>query len=48
VLAEEPLVSAGLGQDHISYGKGALALCLLQQRMGEEAVNRALRRFVDR
>lgn len=48
VLEEQPLVSASLDQDHINYGKGALALYLLQQRIGEEAVNRALRRFVDR
>lgn len=48
VLEEQPLVSAGLDQDYISYGKGAIALYLLQERMGEEAVNRALRRFVDR
>lgn len=48
VLEEQPLVSAGLDQDHINYGKGALALYLLQRRIGEEAVNRALRRFVDR
>ncbi|HYD38616.1 MAG TPA: M1 family aminopeptidase, partial [Allosphingosinicella sp.] len=48
VLAEEPLVSAGLNQDHINYGKGAIALYLLQERMGEGAVNRALRRFVER
>jgi ABC-2 type transport system permease protein len=48
VLEEQPLVSAGLDQDHINYGKGAIALYLLQQRIGEEAVNRALRRFVER
>ncbi|HYI41980.1 MAG TPA: M1 family aminopeptidase [Allosphingosinicella sp.] len=47
-LAEEPLVSVEIGQQHVAYGKGALALYLLQQRMGEEAVNRALRRFVDK
>ena len=47
VLAEEPLVSVEIGQDHI-YGKGAIALYLLQRRIGEDAVNRALRRFVDR
>jgi aminopeptidase N len=45
---EQPLVSAGIDQDDINYGKGALALYLLQQRMGENAVNRALRRFVER
>jgi hypothetical protein len=33
---EQPLVSAGIDQDDINYGKGALALYLLQQRMGEE------------
>ena len=48
VLAEEPLVSVEISQDHIAYGKGALALYLLQRRIGEDAVNRALRRFVDR
>ena len=48
VLEEEPLVSVENSQDYIAYGKGALALYLLQERMGEEAVNRALRRFVDR
>jgi aminopeptidase N len=48
VIEEQPLISAGLDQDYINYGKGALALYLLQQRIGEEAVNRALRRFVAR
>ena len=48
VLDEQPLISGGIDQDHINYGKGAIALYLLQQRMGEQAVNRALRRFVSR
>jgi ABC-2 type transport system permease protein len=48
VLAEQPLVSAGFDEDHINYGKGAMVLYLLQKRIGEDAVNRALRRFVDR
>jgi len=48
VLAEEPLASVAISQQHIAYGKGALAMYLLQERMGEDAVNRALRRFVDR
>ena len=47
-LAEQPLASAGIDQDYINYGKGALALYLLQERIGEAAMNRALRRFVDR
>jgi aminopeptidase N len=46
VLEEQPPVSAGLDDDHVNYGKGALAFYLLQQRMGEAAINRALRRFV--
>ena len=48
VAEEQPLVSVGPGQDYIAYGKGPLAFYLLQQRIGEAAVNRALRRFVDK
>lgn len=48
VAEEQPLVSVGPGQDYVEYGKGPLAFYLLQQRIGEEAVNRALRRFVDK
>lgn len=48
VLAEAPLVSVDPSQQHIAYGKGALAMYLLQRRLGEAAVNRALRRFVAR
>jgi hypothetical protein len=48
VAEEQPLVSVGPGQDYIAYGKGPLAFYLLQQRIGEEAVNRALWRFVDK
>ncbi len=48
IADEQPLVSAGLDQDYVNYGKGPLAFYLLQQRMGEKAVNRALRRYVDK
>lgn len=48
IAEEQPLVSAGLDQDYVNYGKGPLAFYLLQQRMGEEAVNRALRRYVEK
>ena len=48
VLAEQPLASVELSQQYIAYGKGALAMYLLQERIGEDAVNRALKRFVDR
>lgn len=33
-------------QDYIHYRKGALAMYLLQERLGEDAVNRALSRFL--
>ncbi|HEY4559381.1 MAG TPA: M1 family aminopeptidase, partial [Lysobacter sp.] len=46
VLAERPLVGVEPGQDYVAYGKGALAMYLLQERIGEDAMNRALRRFV--
>lgn len=48
LLDEQPLVSASLDQDYVNYGKGALAFYLLSERMGQEAVNRALRRFIAR
>ena len=43
---EEPPLMRVAGEDHIIYKKGALAMHVLHQRMGEEAVNRALRNFV--
>ncbi|WP_244970508.1 ABC transporter permease/M1 family aminopeptidase [Novosphingobium aerophilum] len=45
VLAEQPLDRVE-NQQHIHYRKGALAMYLLQQRLGEDAVNRALARLV--
>jgi hypothetical protein len=44
---EPPLVRVD-GESWIAYHKGALAMCLLQERMGEDAVNRALRRLLER
>lgn len=44
---DQPLARA-TGQHHLLYRKGALAMYLLQQRMGEESVNRALRALVSR
>ena len=35
-------------QDYVHYRKGAVAMYLLQERLGEDAVNRALSRFVDK
>ena len=44
---EPPLVRVD-GEDYVTYRKGALAMYLLQQRMGEDAVNRALRTLVEK
>jgi aminopeptidase N len=46
-LEEAPLVRVG-HQKYLMYNKGALAMYLVQQRLGEAAVNRALRRLLDR
>jgi aminopeptidase N len=35
-------------QQYIHYNKGSLAMYLLQERLGEDAVNRALRRYLAR
>jgi ABC-2 type transport system permease protein len=42
---ERPLARV-LGQSYIAYQKGALVMYLLQERLGEAAVNRALRSVV--
>jgi aminopeptidase N len=42
---EPPLVRVG-SERHVIYHKGALAMYLLQKRLGEDAVNRALRRLL--
>ncbi|HEU0078759.1 MAG TPA: M1 family aminopeptidase, partial [Longimicrobiaceae bacterium] len=45
---EEPTLTRVDGEDHVTYRKGALVMYLLQVRLGEEAVNRALRGLVSR
>ncbi|HEX7831450.1 MAG TPA: M1 family aminopeptidase, partial [Thermoanaerobaculia bacterium] len=45
---EETPLARVAGQNHITYRKGALVMYLLQERLGEEAVNRALRSLVTR
>jgi len=47
VLDEQPLIRVE-NQQHIHYNKGSLAMYLLQHRLGEDAVNRALARLVER
>jgi ABC-2 type transport system permease protein len=44
---DPPLIRAR-GEQHLLYRKGAMAMYLVQQRLGEEAVNRALRSLVER
>jgi aminopeptidase N len=45
--AEPPLMRA-VGQNWIYYRKGAVVMYLLQKRLGEDAVNRALRSLLDK
>jgi aminopeptidase N len=47
VLDEQPLLRVE-NQGHIHYRKGALVMYLLQHRLGEDAVNRALARLIAR
>jgi len=47
VLDEQPLMRVE-NQGHIHYRKGALVMYLLQHRLGEDAVNRALARLIER
>ena len=46
-LEEVPLVRVET-QNYLMYNKGVLAMYLLQERIGEDAVNRALRTLLDR
>lgn len=46
-LPEQPLIRVE-NQQHIHYRKGSLVMYLLQHRLGEDAVNRALARLVAR
>jgi hypothetical protein len=46
-LPEQPLIRVE-NQQHIHYRKGSLVMYLLQHRLGEDAVNRALSRLVAR
>jgi hypothetical protein len=44
----DPPLARVAGEDHVTYRKGALVMYLLQERLGEDAVNRALRRLLER
>jgi len=43
-----PLLEAGHDEPHVSYGKGAVAMYTLRELIGAEAVNGALRRFLQK
>ena len=45
---DEPPLARVIGQDHISYRKGAMVMYLLTKRLGEDGVNRALRSMLAR
>lgn len=45
---KEPPLYRTDGQNWIAYQKGSLAMYLIQKRLGEDAVNRALRRLLER
>jgi ABC-2 type transport system permease protein len=47
ILPEQPLIRVE-DQQHIHYRKGSLVMYLLQHRLGEDAVNRALARLIER
>jgi len=47
-VEELPLVRVEANQGYIHYRKGSLVMYLLKERMGEAAVNRALRTVLDR
>ena len=42
----EPTLARVVTQNHIAYRKGAVVMYLLQKRLGEDAVNRALRNML--
>ena len=45
---EEPPLARVENQGHVTYNKGALVMYLLQERLGEDAVNRALRSLLNK
>jgi aminopeptidase N len=47
-LTEQPLLSVQYQQGYIHYNKGSLALYYLKEMIGEDAVNRGLRRLMQR
>lgn len=46
--ANDPPLARARGETHLLYRKGALVMMLLQQRLGEAAINRALQSLITR
>ncbi len=47
-LKERPLLRVEANQGYIHYAKGSVALYYLKEMIGEEAINRALRKLIER
>lgn len=47
-LKERPLLAVESSQGYVHYRKGSVAMYLLKEAIGEEAINRALRKMVER
>jgi ABC-2 type transport system permease protein len=48
LMKEQPLLTVEANQGYIHYRKGSVAMYYLKEMIGEEAVNRALRRVLER
>ncbi len=46
MLKERPLISVESGQGYIHYRKGSVVMYYLKEMIGEEAINRALRKLI--
>lgn len=47
-LKEQPLLHVEANQGYVHYRKGSVVMYLLKEMIGEEAINRALRKMVER
>ena len=47
-LKEQPLLHVEANQGYVHYRKGSVVMYLLKETIGEEAINRALRKMVER
>ena len=47
-LKEQPLMQVDANQGYVHYRKGSVVMYMLKEMIGEEAINRALRKMVER